>query len=662
MTFAGLTIAQLWPLAAAGAAAITGLYLLRMRRRQIVVPFAALWEQVTRESESRKLWRRLRRLLSWLLQLGVLLLVLAALGDPRPDTWLRDPATVAIVIDRSASMSGPAQTDDDDGDADTTRLDLAKLRAQQEVAALGPADRAVIIAAGEDVTVLAPLSDDPAPASAAIATVEPDFGEADLPRALALAEHAVAHGSSPRILVLTDGALDEAADSALRRCTGGTAIPCTVVAPAGDHDNLAITAFAARRYPNARDKVEVLAEVRNLGDRPAIVELEVSADGVALGRRTIELLPGQAKRESLADVEAARARFVATLHAVEPPPAGLTSALGPSFDDVAYAVVPPLSPLAVAVVTDGTDLFLEAALLTQAEHIELIGVSPEQAVAGSKELREADVVVFDVAAGPLPSELPDAHVLVFDPWRNAGGAFPIAKKADLARPFLTEQLRQHPILANIVLKDVNITRGTTFALEPGDQALVRTLGEPIVVLRERGDHGLVAIGFDPRQSDLPLREAFPLLIDNVLRYFEQREPGFVAQVALGGTRELSLADLGLPTEGVTRVTLEDPSGAQTEQPVERGRIRLRARTPGFYRVRALDGDAADLVAELAVNQTGTAASDLHAALDDLPAEAFAGEPPTPAPVSQGPLWTAILLLAAAIVVVEWATYHRRITV
>jgi hypothetical protein len=653
MTFAGMTLAGLLPLAIGGAVAITGLYLLRMRRRQVVVPFAALWEIVTRESESRKLWRRLRRMLSWLVQILILLLILAALGDPRPDVWLREPQTLAIVIDRSASMSG---TTEDGG----TRLDAARVRAQQEIAALGPADQAVIISAGEEVGVVAPRSGDQTALAAALATIEPSYGEADLGRALALAEHVVADSDGPRVLVLTDGALDDASLLALSRCTAG-AVPCAIATTSGATDNVAITAFAARRYPNARDKVEVLAEVKNLGDTPAVVELDVQADGVSVGRRRLELLPGQSRREALADLEAARARFVAHLESVDDAPAGMSTALGPAFDDIAYAVVPPLSPLAVAVVTDGTDLFLEAALLTQGEHVELTGVSPDQAVAGHAALRDADVVVFDVGDGPLPQTLPDAHLLVFDPLRRLPSPFPIAKRTDIKRPFLTEQLRDHPVLAHVVLKDVNISRGTTFALEPGDQALVRTLGEPIVMLRERGDHGLVAVGFDPRQTDLPLRVAFPLFIDNVLRYFEQREPGFVASIALGGSRELALAELGMATEGVTRVKVRAPDGTVREQPVEDGRIRLRALEPGFFEFEATEGEA-ESTAELAVNQTGTAASDLHSRTDDLEDSVRAGEPPTPAPVAQGPLWTAIILLAAAIVIVEWATYHRRITV
>ncbi|HEY8378414.1 MAG TPA: BatA domain-containing protein, partial [Nannocystis sp.] len=80
MTLSGWTWPEILPVFAAGAAAITALYLLRMRRRQVVVPFAALWQQVTRESDTRRLWTKLRRLLSWLLQLFLLALLCAALG------------------------------------------------------------------------------------------------------------------------------------------------------------------------------------------------------------------------------------------------------------------------------------------------------------------------------------------------------------------------------------------------------------------------------------------------------------------------------------------------------------------------------------------------------------------------------------------------------
>ena len=654
MTLAGWSLSQLGLLFGVGAAAITLLYLLRMRRRKVVVPFAALWERVTRDSESRKIWRRLRRLFSWLVQLLLLALVVAAIGDPRTNAWLRETTTVAIVVDASASMAGPANTEDpteDPTDNQPTRLDLAKARAAEQVRGLGPSDRAVVIVAAEEVSVASPLSGDTSALLAGIEAIEPSHGEANLARALTLAGHAVRDTDGPQILVLTDGALDVAGAAALRACVDGPT-PCSIDAYAGDPANVALTAFAARRYPEARDKLEVLAEVQNLGDAPATVILDVTADGVSVGRRPLTLAPGETRREVLSDLDAARSRFEARLTADDP------AVLGPDFDDVAYAVVPPLSPLRVALVSDGTNLFLDAALLNLGDHVQL-----DAATGTEPDLADHDLVVFDLGNNPLPANLPDTHVAVFDPWRFEDSPFPIAKARDVARPFLTEQARKHPLLEYVVLKDINVGRGTTFALEPGDDALVRSLGDPIVVLRE-GEHLTLGVGFDPRQSDFPMRIAFPLFVDNLVRYVEQRTPGFVASAPLGLSQALGLADLGLSPEGITRVQVDGPQGHTATRPVERGRFRMRALVPGVYTITALDGPASGAKVEVAVNQADPDASDLHPVLAnlELPDDATAASAPDPAPLTEGPLWTALMLAAAALIALEWATYHRRVTV
>ncbi len=649
MNLAGWSLSQLGVLFGVCGAAITVLYLLRMRRRKVVVPFAALWERVTRHSESRKIWRRLRRLLSWLLQLLLLAMIVAAIGDPRTHAWVRDPMTVAIVVDASASMAGPtASAQEESG----RRIDAAKARAAAQVRGLGPSDRAVVIVAAEEVSVASPLSGDISALLAGIDTIEPSHGEANLGAALTLAGHAVRNNPGAQVLVLTDGALNIAGAQALRRCLDDDALRCEVDAQSGPADNIAITAFAARRYPEAREQLEVLAEVQNLGERAATVTLDVTADGVSVGRRPLTLAPGETRREVLSNLDAARSRFEARLSAEDP------AALGPGFDDVAFAVVPPLSPLRVALISDGTNLFLDAALLNLGEHVQLDAAEGSEA-----DLAEYDLVVFDLGNNPLPKTLPDTHVAVFDPWRFEDSPFPIAKARDVARPFLTEQARKHPLLEFVVFKDVNIGRGTTFALEPGDDALVRSLGDPIVALRE-DEHITLGIGFDPRQSDFPMRIAFPLFIDNLVQYVEQRTPGFVASAPLGLSQAMGLADLGMSPEGISRVEVRGPQGDPEARPVERGHFRMRALVPGIYTITSLDGPAAGAQVEVAVNQANAGASDLHSVLDemDLPPNASAGPAPDPAPLTEGPLWTALMLAAAALIALEWATYHRRVTV
>jgi hypothetical protein len=671
MILAGWTLAEIAPVFAAGAVAITALYLLRMRRRQVVVPFAALWQRVTRESDTRRLWKKLRRLLSWLLQIGLLALLCAALGDPRPDSWLRDPETVAIVVDRSASTAGPAA-----GEDGVTRLEVLLRRARAELTALGPTDRALVIAAGAEVDVPGPLSRDAAPLLRALEAIAPGPGEADLDRGLALARAALAGQPGPRILVLTDGALDEPARAALLACTSGQvpgaspeapAIPCRVARAGGPPDNLALVAFAARRYPEDRERVEVLAEVHNLGDAPASAVLEVTADGVSVGRTALELAPGERRRELLRDLDAARTRLVAVL---SPGPDATPASLGPATDDRAYAVVPPLSPFKVVLVTDGTDLFLEAALLTLQDHIQLTGIGPAQA-AGHPAIGEADLVIFDVGDNALPDPLPDADLIVFDPARRPDSPSPVKSAGDLARPFLTEQMVNHPLLAGVVLKDVNLARGTRLAAEPSDTILIRSLGEPIALLRrDPGDDSrrartILAVGFDPRQTDLPLRTAFPLLIANAVAFFEQGRPGFVASVPVGASRPIAAAEIGLESLGLTQVELRGPEPDDVARPTPvdaAGVFRMRAMAPGVYRVRAVDGPTPGAEVLLAVNQASVAASDLHDRLTDLPEAAAAGPPKAPVPVADEPLWALLLLAAAVLIAVEWSLYHRRVTV
>lgn len=666
MTLAGFGAGQLAVIMAGGAAVITALYLLKMRRRSVEVPFAALWQRVSRVSDARRIWRRLRRLLSWLIQLLILAAIVLALGDPRPDVWLREPATVAIVIDHSASMGGPRDDSPADGQEKTaseasagTRLDAAIARARTEIDALGPSDRALVIAAGPEIRVLSPLGRDHSALLRGLDDLHPTPGEADLGRALALARNAVDGQAGPRVLLLSDGAVDDAGAKAVQECSSGS-LPCSIARFTGPTSNLAITAFAARRYPHNPQNIEVLAEVVNLGDERVSVILEVQADNLSIGRREMTLEPGESSREILSELDAARSRLEARLIA---PEGSDTGHLGPSDDDLAFAVIPPLRALEVALATDGTNLFLEAALLTLDDHVHLRGVAIADANAQHPAIADADVVFYDPGDNALPSPLPNKNLVLFDPWRFENSPSPIAKVRNVRRPFLTEQQKEHAILEHVVVKDVNIGRGTILESVPGDEILLRSLGEPIAVLRQGSEASVVAFGFDLRQSDLPLRTAFPVLVSNLIDYFERATPGFVAAIPVGARRPIAIAELGLTGNDVTEVEIRGPEpGMRTVVPVQEGLIRVRATTPGILHLRALDGQNAGAEVALAINQASAAASDLHDRLGELPAAANAQSAPTPAPISQGPLWTLLVLVATGIIALEWASYHRRWTV
>jgi hypothetical protein len=103
MTLLGAPLSAVLGAFAAGGAALVALYVLRLRRRRVEVPFSFLWQRVVRDTESTALWRKLRRLISLLIQLTVLALLVFAAADPHLSASTHG-RSVVIVVDASASM------------------------------------------------------------------------------------------------------------------------------------------------------------------------------------------------------------------------------------------------------------------------------------------------------------------------------------------------------------------------------------------------------------------------------------------------------------------------------------------------------------------------------------------------------------------------------
>src|ERR1700752_1365087 len=84
---------------------VVAMYLLKLRRRETIVPSTLLWQRLAADVEANAPWQKLRRSLLFLLQL--LLVVILALLAARP--FLERPAGLArelvLIVDTSASMS-----------------------------------------------------------------------------------------------------------------------------------------------------------------------------------------------------------------------------------------------------------------------------------------------------------------------------------------------------------------------------------------------------------------------------------------------------------------------------------------------------------------------------------------------------------------------------
>jgi hypothetical protein len=653
MTLAGAPLGALLAALGVGGAGLVALYVLRLRRRRLEVPFVKLWQRVLNERESTALWRRLRRLLSLLVMLVLLGLLVAALADPRLGASQRG-RTLALLVDVSASMQAR------DGAGGVSRLDEAKEAARRIVRGLGAEDQAIVVAMDARPAPASGLSSDDrellravdglAARNSSRSSLDRPEAPADLERALRLAADVLRGRPNPSIVLIGDGAWDDTLLSRIRLGAGGAPGPAARLAPidlsgidlryqpVGQAEgNLAITAFAVRRYRSNRTAYEVLVEVQSFAKDKVTALLELNQDDEPVEVEKLTLEPGDKKIRIYPNLAGTGTRLSARLRAEAE-----GAALDPlALDDVAYAVLPPRQKVKVLLVSAG-NLFVEGALLLD-ENLEVKKIAP-----GAWDAAEAarfDAVVLD---GVTPEPPPPGHALYLDP---KGAASPFKLRGEVAAPYITETAKDHPLMRWVSLADLNISRASRFELAAGDVAVASAFRQPIVAARDRGGRKTVAIGFDVGKSDLPLRVAFPVLVVNALDWFAGEDAGLRSSLSTGVVWRLPAAP------GLDEIEVQAPDGQSLRAPAHDGRAAYLGQLQGFYQVRG--GAETGLIA---ANLASPAESRI-APRRQLNVDGRAIAAPEPGRLGvRRALWPYFLLVALLVFFVEFWAYNRRVTV
>jgi hypothetical protein len=683
----------------AGAAAVlaVGAYIIKMRRRRFEVPFSRLWQRVLEQREANALWKQLRRLLSLLLILFIIGIMLFAALDPTIGAVDRKARSVVILFDASASMK--AMDGDDKGEK--SRLDAAKDKAKRLIDGMGGGDVAMIMKVDGQATPMSRFSSDGPMLDKIVDGIAASDTPADLTRALGAAADALRDRPNPLIVLVSDGAFPEpqltlvdwAPDAASPPGSAGSASAAAGSAGAGSgsagsgawstrnlaavdlsnidvrylpvgnrSDNVGIIAFNVRRYIANKAAYEVYIEVQNFGAEPAHRQLTLYNGDTAVDVRKLDLAPGQRVHQIYARLPAsADDKLRASLRPVDGPGGSDPFAL----DDQAYALLPARKKQKVLLV-GSPNLFLEGALLVY-ENIDLVGrVSAGEYDARPDVVGGADVVVFDDHT-PEVLPPPPTSLLFFHP---SGKNSPIAVRREVANPHITEIDEGHPVMRWLTLADVYMDKAESFAPDArkGESTLAFSVTDSVIAAKRDGKRKILAIGFSlPAQgresaTDLPMRVAFPMLLVNALDWFAGDQTDLLTTYPTG-TRER------VPLDGVvgaTEAEVRGPDGRPTRTPVIDGLATFYGSRVGYYDLAAKAPDGTVLArVELAANLSSIEESDI-APSAKLTLGGARGkqltEPEAFAITRSRKLWIYLIVFAAGLLLVEWITYHRRITV
>ena len=652
--------------------AVLAMYMLKLRRDQAVVPSTLLWSRLLTDVEANAPWQKLRRSLLLLLQL--LLVLIITLLAARP--FLERPAGLAgdivLIVDTSASMAAT--------DVAPTRLDAAKAAAIEALKDLPTGGTVSVIAADRTARIVVNESKDVGRVRQAIGDLQPSTMAGDLGDALELASKLAARSGQAQVLVATDAAIATVPDVDVDA-------PITVLPVGRDRKNQAIVAMAVRTASSAVTR-SVFVGVANLDLESAQRRLEVWGDGQLLEARDLQL-DAQARSDVVIDdvpddVRTLEVRLVAP---------GAVAVAAPdqlAIDDRAWAVIPPDRKRLILVVGKG-DPYLETAL-SYLPNVELFGVTPEEygPATARKDGRPWDLVIFEAA---LPSTLPDSPILAIAPPRTS----PLGEVAGtLKNPGIGSLKPDEPILRYVDLTTTHIAEAAKLVLPDWARTVIPgPKGAPLLYAGVRGGLPTAVLAFEPRQSDLPLQVAFPILLANLTGELLGGSAAPTEAVAPGTPVTLTIPS------GATGLTVTRPDGSTTDlvAPATGGATLTFARTEllGIYTVTpVLDPNASaapSVSAPPSAAPSGGASASPPPAVDPYAPTRFAvdlfdvgestiapgsaarieglGTSPgaSPAPgtgngSTQAPattrdeLWVPILLIVLLALCVEWAVYHR----
>ena len=529
-------------LAPLGAAAFVGLpaillmYFLKVRGSDAPVGTLAFWPGHLVDRQANQPWKRLRfsRLLA--VQLAVAAVLATVLMRP----GLSEAAgarTTVVLIDGSPSMTAT--------DVAPTRFQAAVARARELAGRMGPGQRMAVAVLGDHARLLAPVTSDAGAIREALGRARPSGSVADLDEGISLANALLRGEPEASVVLLGDGHLRAPAQP--------TAVEAPLrYEPVGrTGENVAVEAVAW----TAQGDVSV--RVANHGDTARDLSVEMRADG-----RLVDILPVRVDAGSSA--EPVWTGLPPGTHVLE---ARMAAHDAFPLDDGAWLVTEPAARRRVLLVTKGNGFLSRALSLRQ--DVEVTTVDPGDYRPGGA----FDLTVLDGFVPPGPEPLPEPALLVGPP----AGAGPVPLGPPVDPGGLLPANPREPLLQYVSLRDVHVQEAGSVVVPPGWRTVIGAANGPLLVARQ-GEPSLAQLNFDLHRSDLPLRAAFPVLVQNL-----------VSSLLPGGFEDQVLP-LGEPVRlvaspGTTAVEVTTPGGASVRLDPPFPATLTDTDRPGVYEVR-----------------------------------------------------------------------------
>jgi Ca-activated chloride channel family protein len=606
------------PLAFAFAASIPVVivfYLLKRKRVVKLVSSTLLWQKFLADTQASAPFQKLRK--NWLLYLQILLLALAVLALARPffATTAKPAQLRVIILDGSASMQAT--------DESPSRFEKARTEALKWVDSLEPTDQMVVLLAGANTETIQAATSQKADLRRALQTCQPADSPTRLVPALKTAESLVRDRKSAEIHLFSDGAVPELVEFENK------ALPLIYHKVGTRADNLGITALDARANPEDATQRAIYASVANVSSNTLSADLELLLDGQLIN--TVALtIPGQQTAPHVFKATQAK-DGVFTVR--------LSSKDDLAADNEASIVSLLPKPVNVLLVTRGNRLIEKA--LRAVANVQL-AVANDLTDGGTS----FDFIVLD---GVTPTAWPQGNVLAF----HTANTNWVENIANVEAPVIVDWKSTHPLLRYASFDNVQIVQSLTPRNGPPPWAvsILEAPQAPLIVAGELGRQRIVWVGFDPLESNWPLRVSFPIFIANAVEWLNPANAkNSQLLVTAGDPFRLALA------ESVKTAEVKLPDGKTTMLNNLEGANEIvfgDTAKQGIYQLRVGTNEVT-----FCANLLDSAESNIRPR-EELKFGEYTRVEATTVQRTNMELWRTLAAIGLAVLLFEWWWYHRR---
>lgn len=592
-------------------------YLLKRKRVVKLVSSTLLWQKFLADTQASAPFQKLRK--NWLLYLQILLLALAVLALTRP--FVKTTATPSqkrvVILDGSASMQAT--------DEMPSRFEKARTEALKWVDSLRTGDEMVVILAGANTEVRASATTDKTTLRRALENCQPADSPTRLAPALKMAESLIRDLDkklNPEIHLFSDGAVPELAEFENK------ALPLIYHKVGSRADNLGITALDTRANPEDATQRAVFVSVANVSSNAMSADLELLLDGQLIDTVSLTVSAGQSESKAFKATQEKDGVFTARLNSKDDLAA----------DNEASIVSLLPKPVNVLLVTRGNRL-LEKALRAVA-NVNL-AIANDLTDGGAS----FDFVVLD---GITPSVWPQGNTLAF----RTGSTNWVEDVANVEAPVIVDWKSTHPLLRYASFDNVQIVQSLTpkNGTPPWAVSILEAPQAPLIVAGELGRQRIVWVGFDPLESNWPLRVSFPIFIANAVDWLNPANAkNSQLLVKAGDPFRLAI------TTPVKSAEVKLPDGTTKQLNVEGANEIVFGDTAkqGVYHLQAGTNEVT-----FCANLLDSAESNIRPR-DELKFGEYTKIEATSVQRTNMELWRTLAAIGLAVLLFEWWWYHRR---